>query len=528
VQAGSRASERIELALSIILLACFVAYFGLYGFRMLWVADLRMYCAGVAELERSLLHPMHEATDAPAATTGIYTPFIVAIGVLGKIISVTPYRALQIAGVINLIFYASAMVFFFRSCSPEPRRWSTPAFFLIASLFLRMRSFGWSSETDLLAFRYVQAYPSTFAWSLALFAFGAANRSLEGGPKRWAIIAFAAMALATTSHLLTATWMAGVIGLMIALRLARSDRRSALRPAGLLAAAVGLGVLLSFAWPGFEIPLGIYAGVAENPPFGRTPFADMANLYWLALAAVPWLALRRTGWSLLAGFAATHLVLVIARGLHVDFGHRYAFFEAFFAQVAVAQVCAIGLASLLEGRWRSLGSPREALTHWAPIAFLVATISTALFSSETAQLRGASGAMLSPSALLEQPPSHDRYYALLGNIASHLSRGDRLMMHLERDAWDIASITGARAILSPYAFRVPDYAERVEDIERFFATSTSTIEAQEILERRRVTKILLTERHLDLAPAMERRYGPPAAVDPRFILFDARGTGPGL
>jgi hypothetical protein len=78
---------------------------------------------------------------------------------------VTPYRALQLAGVANLVFYAWAVWFFFRTYSVVRRSWVAPAAFLLVSLFLRNRLFLWASETSFASVRLIQAYPSFFAWS---------------------------------------------------------------------------------------------------------------------------------------------------------------------------------------------------------------------------------------------------------------------------------------------------------------------------------------------------------------------------
>jgi hypothetical protein len=321
--------------------------------------------------------------------------------------------------------------------------------------------------------------------------------------------------------------MVGVLFVQILLHLIERGRGPAWRACTVLASAIVFGVLISFAWPGFEVPVGTYVSVHEDPPFGKTPFADMANLYWLALPCAVWFAIQRTRARLflLAGFVATHGALIALRALHIEYGHRYAFFEAFFAQAAVAEVAAIGLGALLERgrevlRWRY---PRDAIRAAVPIGFMVSTMIVAFGSPEAAYLRaGVDNHVMLPRELLQQPSAHETYYGRLGAIAARLSAEDRVMMHAEREAWDIASITGARVVASPFAYRAADFEERLADVDRFFATDVSTEQAEAIIRRYHITKIVLTEKHIDLAPEMIRRYGPPEEFDTRFILFEPR------
>jgi hypothetical protein len=114
-----RRLETIEAFLGIVTLLAFVLYFGIHCFRYPWVGDLHRHVACVASLYRDFLHPSHEAMPIPGTQSDVHTPYIVAVAGVGKLLGVTPYRALQLIGVFNLVLYAWAVWFFSapsRSC----------------------------------------------------------------------------------------------------------------------------------------------------------------------------------------------------------------------------------------------------------------------------------------------------------------------------------------------------------------------------------------------------------------------------
>src|SRR5690606_39045155 len=85
---------------------------------------------------------------------------------------------------------------------------------LLVSLWLRWHHFGWSSETSITNFQYIQAYPSTLGWSLAFFAF-AWVEDLRRNPG-WQSLALLVLTLTAllTCHVLTASWALGIVVLL--------------------------------------------------------------------------------------------------------------------------------------------------------------------------------------------------------------------------------------------------------------------------------------------------------------------------
>jgi hypothetical protein len=525
-----------EKALAVFCFGLFVLYFGLHCFRYPWIGDLARYTAAIAALYRDFLWPGHEALAAPADTSEIYTPYIVAVAGLGKLLGVTPYRILQLVGVLNLIGYVWAIWFFFRTFSLVRDCWIPAVAFLVVSLLLRDQVFLWSSETSYASMRLIQAYPSLFAWGVALMTISIADRYLRRGRPAFLVAIGVATAVLLLSHSLTASWVIGIVGLRCLLELlgprfgdrepGESHRPLPARTSRVLmvvAAMVG-GLALTSLWPYFDITRSPgFVRAPEGSPFGAHPFRDLARLYLLALPAAIWFAVLRRHRFLIAAFAATWLALQAFQYLEFEFLNRYAFFQAFFAQVAVAEV--IGVAFLVvfgqHGRLPADIRPGRGLRAALGV-FVGMTIALTLTAPPLAADRADSHPLLGLRTLMALPSSHDAHYRRLAPLTVHFDASDIVLMPVTFDTFDLAAVTGARVVVTPHAFSLPDYKERLHDVGRFLSPSSTPETRDEIIRRYRVSKIVLTGEYRELAPQLSRRYGPPLAVTSSFTVL---GTG---
>ena len=511
--------HRIEAAVGIVGLTLFVAYFGLLCFTYPWKGDIQRHSAAVASLYIDFFHPPHEAVAAPGYTSDVHTPYIVAVAAFGRLLHVTPYRALQLAGVLNLVLYAWAIWFFFRTFSIVRESWLPPILFLVVSLCMRQGVYWWASETSFQSLQAIQAYPSLFAWGLALAAFQLAQRSAQQVGWRLVLLAGLVWTL-LLSHNITASWVVGIIGVIGLAEVIKSKGASPARTRVLLLyAATAAGAVLTYVWPYFDImgSSGLLQ-FQEGSEFADHPFRDMAPLYVLAAVASVWLLRARQHTVIMAGFAATWLALQVWRHFGFSYGNRYAFFQAFFAQVLVAEVAAIGLLQVFQ-QWTLVPDAQKlgAKLRWLEPVFAVAAIALSL----TAPIMR--GPVAGFRTLLALPSAHDAYYQRLGLLPRRLGRHDVVLMPFSYSTWDVASITGARVVIAPFAYRLPDFAQRVEDARRFFDTRSDSQVRAEIIERYKVSKVLLTPGYLDLAGEL----GPHEGVHTReglWILVDASGS----
>ena len=96
----------VALWFSGVVFVAFVGYYGLLCFRHQgWGGDFQMYNAGISQLYRNFLEPLHEAMDAPGSQSTTYTFYVVVLAAFGKALGATPYRVLEVAGAFNLLAY---------------------------------------------------------------------------------------------------------------------------------------------------------------------------------------------------------------------------------------------------------------------------------------------------------------------------------------------------------------------------------------------------------------------------------------
>jgi len=97
-----------------------------------------------------------------------------------------------------------------------------------------------------------------------------------------------------------------------------------------------------------------------------------------------------------------------------------------------------------------------------------------------------------------------------------------VLMPVEHAAWDLSSLTGARVIAAPFSFRVPDFEQRVRDVNRFFAPTATPEERNAIVARYGVTAVLLVPSMQGLHPLLEESLGRAISFPEGYVLFYTR------
>ncbi len=513
-------------AVAICVFTAFLAYYGLSCLQPDWGGDFQLYCAALARLYRDLLHPMHESLNVPGSQSMAYTPFLVSIALLGKLFGATPFRALQIAGLFNLSLFAFGACFLFSRVSIHRQWWLPAASFIFTTLFLRWLHFGWSSETSLTNLQYVQPYPSTFSWALAFIAFGLLDdvRTRRRPLELVALIAVISLLLAC--HVLTGSWVVGVVGLY---GLWVSVQEKSARPLAWASFAIGAGLVPVLLWP-YQPFFGQSSmqAVNEGSQFGRSPFIEFPNLYGLAIACFAYVLvrLRRHGFWLLA-LLATLGVLFVFRQAGMSYGNRYAFFAAFFPQFIVAEVMALGIFALL-GPLPELSPSRKFADLDRPllVALLAVALTVWLPSPMLARARQTVeyGTLWSPRALLQRPSPHDAYYRQYAEVTALVSADDLVIMPVARAVLDFASITGASVVATPLAAKVPDGGQRFRDVNRFFDPKASPRERVGIAEKYGATKVLVPSWLFILLPELVESFGEPIHHGEAYALFRVKSS----
>jgi hypothetical protein len=477
-------------------LVAFVAYYGVACFKIPWAGDLYRYAAGVSALQISLWDPAHESIAASPqdgvgrTSTIIYTPYLVAVGALARVLDVSAYRALQVAGLLNLVFFVLALLAFLRTFGRSRSPALAAAFFVAVMLVLRAEEVGWSSETSASTMTQIQAYPSVFAWGLALALFVWAEGFLARGHVGRLAAVVVGQTLLLLSHTLTGSWVFGILGLrgLWLLRPAADGTlRARARRVGALFVGQGIAVGLCLAWPWSSF-LRLFGFLGHAEVFPATPISTFWPLWAVALPCCLWCAWRGVHRFWLLALVASSCVYLLAHGLSVDFLARYVFFAAFCGQLVLADCMALALET-----WWSTSTaappptrlrPRE---RWALSAVAMAALALMTWPGWPAT----SSRLLPPGQLWQAPSSHQTFYAAYGPLRDVLGPKDVAMMPLSGHNWALAATTGARLVATPLMHLIADHQRRQDDVRRFYATSTAPQERLAIARRHGVTKVLV-------------------------------------
>lgn len=514
-------------------LAGFVIYYGIDVFRYQWVGDIHLYLAGVHALYVEPWLPKHEAIAVEGVYSAIYTPYLVLIGVVGKTLHVSPYRALQLAGVANLLIYAGAIVLFFRTFASNPKSPWPPLIFIGVTLFLRSENYTWSSETSHQTIRLIQAYPSLLGWALAMVAFVLVERVVRGIHVRATLAALTLLiAFLLLSHMITATWVVGIVGLRALYAVAdtwyRTSRQgesgssAALREtvtiAGSIFAAIVAAVCLSLLWPYYSLfLLAKFGSVTEGAPFGSRPVQIFPAVYALGLlAAISAITSRRHMFWIVA-FVATTGAWAFSRLAHIDYGDRYVFFMAFFPQIMIADAASLAI----ERVWRqTYDHKQQRLAQIIAGTYLVALGITIL---RAPTMQGQWGDVVrGPAILWRRPATEQAYYDHWEPLRAAIKPGDVVMVPLLLAGYDIAAVTGARTVAVTNTPAVPDIADRTSSVERFFSKEASAETRLSELKRWHANKIVLVGPALKLAPDIEALFGAPLWRNETAIVYSAQ------
>lgn len=517
--AMARSTER---AFAFLVFAALILYTFLAVFKQPWSGDFDLYLAAVSSLYADFGSPAHETLPIPGGYSHLFSPYIVGVAGLGRVLGLGDYEILQFAGLANLLFYAGAVVLFFRSFSLFERSWYPPTMFLIVSTLLYNNYYHWSSELHLRTVVSTVAYPSFLAWALALAGFAWANDFLKDGGA-WKLIAVVVVTwLALLTHPLTASWMILTLGLLGLLSLATKPRDRV--RTSVLAGSILAGAAATYLWPYTNLAdLVVNAtAITEAPPFLNEPFKARLWLYVLAAPCFAYLVWVRRHAFLLLGFVGTFLAyLMLTRVLQVDFFARYIFFQAFFAQVAVAELASMGPVVYSQSRsGAGSGGPSAWLARAKAYAFPAGVISLAILAPGTREAF-ARGHLEPPWELVHAQRASDVYSERFAELRQLLKRGDVLVAPWDSPDESIAAVTGARLVASPHALGAPDYRERMRDARSFFSPYATRAERHRLIEKYHVTWVLLWYPDPETLSIFEDQFGSPILVTDDFWLFAA-------
>jgi hypothetical protein len=441
------------------------------------VGDFWIYVATVGELAARPFHPANPLFAEPWAFAFV-SPYAVGLGLLARLTGAPAVDVLAAQGLANLVLFGAALYAFVSTWTKRP----AAAFYaLLFTLFLWGRDpWLFSGIFHLRSLSYVLPYPSTFAAAVALGALAAFPR-VDGAPVKWLPLVVPVSALLFAVHPVTAMFLWVGLGASF-LRAPRPLGHWALLG---LAAAGSFG--LAMAWP--LVPMralwfGQLGRVHEgNDSMYDDPLARIAP----ALLAVPWLLLRlrRDRRDPLALCALGLAVLVAYGGLSGQWSYG-----RLLSQVVLMLHVALGDAfAAAEER---LGR----LQRGAGLRLVVAPVVGVLLVAGSWPVVGA--------IVRESRHPGDRRW--LRFLEERVGRDEVVLTDLDT-CWYVPAFRG-RVVAYPMQLPfVPDHAERVAAVERFFAPEATEAERRALLARYRVQWVLVPKHHFPERPELPAAIG---------------------
>jgi hypothetical protein len=426
-----------------------------------WVGDFWIYVATVGELCANPLAPHNPLLGADYPFPFL-SPYTWALGAACRLSGLRPFDVLALQGLVNLLFLLASLYLFLATWVGR----SSAAFYAVLfTLFLwGPEPWRYSGFFHFGGLALVLPYPSTFATALALASL-AAVRAVGAIGWRWAPVAVPVLALLWIVHPINGLFLCtGVLASSL-------ERRQAPWYWAALALAVAASLALAMAWPLYpvkELWLGQLPVVHEgNDAMYDRPLARIAP----ALLGTPWLIvrLRRHPRDPLAVLCLLLAALVAYGGLFAQWSYGRLISHA----VLVLHIALADAAASLEGRLRRLRGG--------------AVLQHALAPACTALLLGVSWSSVVAPVLSEAWRGDPRWLSFL---ESRLERDDVVLTDLG-NCWHVPSFRGRVVAYPMHLPFVPDHAERVRSVVRFFERGVPREERNAILSRYDVTHLLV-------------------------------------
>ncbi|MET0555664.1 MAG: hypothetical protein ABW221_21680 [Vicinamibacteria bacterium] len=377
-------------------------------------------------------------------------------------------------GLVNLVVLGGALYAFVATWTKRP----AAAFYaLLFTLFLWGRDpWSFSGFFHLRSLSYVLPYPSTFAAAVALATLAAFAR-LADRPRVWLPLVVAAGALSFAVHPVTAMFL--FVGLA-------AWSLGARRPAAhwlLLGLAGAASFGLALAWPLVPQRALWFGQLAQvhggNDSMYDGPLARVAP----ALLGVPvlLLRLRRDLRDPLAVATVALAALVVYGGV----SHAWTYGRLLAPAVLLLQVALADAVAAAEARIVRLPVWRAAAATAVVTLFVASSWTTVRAIVREARHAG------------------DRRW--LSFLAAEVGRDDVVMTDADT-CWYVPAFAGRVVAYPMHLPFVPDHADRLLAVARFFEPGVADTERRALLARYRVRFVLLPKHHFperpDLPPAI--------------------------
>jgi hypothetical protein len=435
-----------------------------HSFGNSWRGDFWIYAAAVGELKANPAHPANPLFGS-AGAFAFLSPYLWVLGLGARLLRLHPVEALALQGLVNLVFFLGALYAFVVAWLG---RRAAAFYALLFVLFLWGRGpWLFSSFFHLRSLAFVLPYPSTFAAALVLASLAAFRRLAGSDRQAWAAF------LVPVSTVLWIVHPVNSLFLWVGLVACSLEKERPRRHWATLALVFAAGLGLAFLWPLFPL-WGLWFQQSDvvhhgNDAMYDNPLPRIAP----ALIGVPFvlLRLRRNPRDPLALMALVLGGLVAYGGL---FG-KSSYGRLISHAVLVLQLVLADAAAALEERLAGLGSGARRLRP-----FLAPALATLLVAvSWTGAVR----------PTLEEGRQGDPHW--LSFLEREVDREEDVVLTDVDNCWYVPSFRG-KVVAYPMELPfVPDHAERLRAVERFFERGAPASERRDIIRRYGVSYVLV-------------------------------------
>jgi len=487
--ASAPASRRARLsgfarteAPSVIVGGVAAVYFFVVCLRLPWESDFALH---LAVLNRLLAHPLHPGDPVLAlgGTSAYYTPYTVALMLLGKATGASALALYKFAGIVNTALLLTGLFRFVRSLSPA--RWAPPLALVGLLFWWGTTVIAWSGFLSLVSFADCVAYPSTFATALTLHLWA----SLAAKPlrPRRAVALGLLLGVIALAHQFTALGtLIGVIALLAARRRTMFSRGPDRRVNRALLTTLSLGAALCLVliaiWPYYHL-----WNVTQTDQLSALDaqhhalYRHALRWYGLALPALVALGLRfrrdKTDQLVLLFLGAGAVVGYGAVSGHWSYGRSW-------PMVLLAALVALAIAAA------EAPTPRLRLAWTVPIAAITAV---GVWTQSSALLYVTPGSLQATVRKVVETRQAKASLPALDWLGDHLRNGDVVLAD-QPTAQDLVVAHGGYGVASPWI--LPDFpfalwTARQHAVAQFFAPDAAATTRSALLTEYQVKWILL-------------------------------------
>ncbi|MBM4084227.1 MAG: hypothetical protein FJ272_05505 [Planctomycetes bacterium] len=468
-----------------------------------WGGDFWDHSAAVRELATHPLFPKHcqLALDTPHPW---YSPYMLAVALTSRVSGLDSIAALSVFGILNFVFLYVSLALLVSLLFPKHAEAAAFYLFLFVPLLWGKQVWSYSGFLHLSVLGRVLPYPATFAAALALAGMAMQLQMVRTGAKAWGIPILAASIVVLLAHPLSYVLLATAL---VSITL-QTNRRWAAYVA-LLLGLFTLTVLAAVVWPYYPfVKLVLGESGAYHADHGCM-YQGVLKRVWPALLGVPCLILRmradgRHPLPLMFGLLGLVYVYGAVSG-------QWAYGRVISYVVLVLHIALAGFIGEAESRVRW----RNASPLFLKLAYALAVTIAVLILSFENQVR---------PVLVRITPGLPNTYEQFRFLSAHV--GQYQVVLTDRQSAVLVPTFGGKIVAGdrPTPF-VADHAQRCRDVERFFGVSTGEQERIEIIQKHKVSFILVSKLWVPTWPYLVRSLHPIARVlheDNQFVLLSLR------